>query len=158
LQCLYLFYDLSKCILLLFSCMSSLLLLFLLHLFLYSNVVLLSAPWTSSGSLTIKLYMHSSSPPWSGYSDNVWWRVQITSSSVQVSPVSCHIVSPLEPSILLSTLFPNTLIELRGRVINTPASCLGAPGFKSEPDDRLSWQSFSWFFSFPPSKFRDILN
>jgi hypothetical protein len=51
------------------------------------------------------------------------------------SPVT---VSPLEPSILVGTLFPNTLIELRGRVINIPASCLGAPGFKSQPDDRLS--------------------
>jgi hypothetical protein len=34
------------------------------------------------------------------------------------------------------------MTEPRGRVVNTPASYSGGPGFKSPSRDRLSWLSF----------------
>jgi hypothetical protein len=36
-----------------------------------------------------------------------------------------------------------------GWVVNTPASYLGGPGFRSRPGDRLSWLRFYWFSSAP---------
>jgi hypothetical protein len=36
--------------------------------------------------------------------------------------------------------------ELRGRVVDTPASYSGGPEFKYWPGHRLSWLRFSWFF------------
>jgi hypothetical protein len=45
--------------------------------------------------------------------------------------------------------------EYRGRVVKTPALCLGGSGFKSRPGHRLSYLMFSWFFSVPPGESRD---
>jgi hypothetical protein len=41
------------------------------------------------------------------------------------------------------------------RVLNTPASHTRGPGFKSQPEDQLSWLRVSWFSSVPPGKYRD---
>jgi hypothetical protein len=41
------------------------------------------------------------------------------------------------------------------RVLNTPASHTRGPGFKSQPEDQLSWLRVSWFSSIPPGKYRD---
>jgi hypothetical protein len=40
---------------------------------------------------------------------------------------------------LISRTNHNIITEFRSRVINTPASYSGDPGFKSRPGDRLSW-------------------
>jgi hypothetical protein len=45
--------------------------------------------------------------------------------------------------------------ERHGRVVNTPASYSGSPGFKSRSTERLSWLRFSWFFSIPPGECRN---
>jgi hypothetical protein len=36
-------------------------------------------------------------------------------------------------------------------VVSTPASYLGGPGYKSLPEDRLSW-GLLWFYSVPSDK------
>jgi hypothetical protein len=40
-------------------------------------------------------------------------------------------------------------------VVETPASYSRGPGFTSQPEDRVSCLSFSWFSSVHPGKFRD---
>jgi hypothetical protein len=42
------------------------------------------------------------------------------------------------------------------RVVSTPASCSGGPGFKSLPEDQQPWRSFLWFSSVPPLKSRTV--
>jgi hypothetical protein len=46
-------------------------------------------------------------------------------------------------------------IESHSRVVNTPDSYSGSPGFKSRPGYRLPWLRFPWFSSVPPGEFRD---
>jgi hypothetical protein len=46
------------------------------------------------------------------------------------------------------------LTEHRGRVVSIPASYSGGPGFKSRPEDRLSWLTFAWFSSIRSGEYR----
>jgi hypothetical protein len=50
-------------------------------------------------------------------------------------------------------LSPKQPTEHRGRVVSTPASYSGGPGFKPQTG-YLDWD-FSWFFSVPPGKWRN---
>jgi hypothetical protein len=64
------------------------------------------------------------------------------------SKQTCHILAHRALTQLLSrcchfSSFANLeFTERRGRVVSTPASYLGGPGFKSWPGDRLSWLRF----------------
>jgi hypothetical protein len=56
---------------------------------------------------------------------------------------------PSDSPLILSLHFILPKTEHHDRVVNTPASYLGCPGFKSRPRFRLSWQAFRVFRQSP---------